>query len=108
MKGPFDGLRPAPPDVGLRERVLAAARAAEASPPHWIDLVWESRRFRLALASALVLAVVANAVFTAPSTPRSKGETLVEIEGFQIPSDRMESSRITYAAALRSMTEATP
>ena len=90
MSAPFEGLRPAPPDSGLKARVLAAAFAARADAPHWIDVLWESRRFRLALGAAFALAIVANLFLADRPAPRLAPPRLVEVEGISVRADLLE------------------
>ena len=91
MSAPFDGLRPPPPDPGLKARVLAAAFAARADAPHWIDVLWESRRFRLALTAAFALAIVASLPPRDRPAPRLAPPRLVDVEGFSVRADLFEA-----------------
>lgn len=100
MRTPFEGLRPPPPPSELRARVLDAARAAPAETPHWVDLLWESRGFRVALAVAFGLAVAAQLLVRDVPAPRIERPELVEIDGLTLRADRFETdAAIPWEAA---------
>ena len=72
---PLAGLAPpgAPPE--LKERVLAASRAAllsaPARPDRW-NLLWESRPLRLAWAASVLLLLAGHIVVVRPSRPKDE------------------------------------
>jgi hypothetical protein len=76
---PFAGLAPPPAPSDLRERVLAASRAALIAGPPRPDrwrLVWESRPLRLAWAASLLLLLAGHAVLVDPARPRATAAAL--------------------------------
>lgn len=88
MTLPFDGLRPPRPAAHLRARVLAAAAAAAHEPPHWIDVLWESRRVRLALALGLLAALALNLPARSTAARALPAQT-IEIEGIATLAERL-------------------
>ena len=72
-------LRLPPPPPGLREKVLAAARAeleqAAAGKPDWVDRLWKSRKLWYSAAATVLLCLVA--IFSAPDGMPSPNQSSV-------------------------------